>query len=411
QDMGELFAAGDWAAVFRWSPYTEWYLNSMSLEGSPTAEHHAATYGDRPYSSFVEEFRDRSLGAEVAGWAGLFAAAGALYVVPVTKHHDGFLMWQSAISNPHRQGWMASRDHIAELEAAVRQHGMRFGLYYSGGLDWTFNPPPIDGLAAMFANIPTSPEYCEYATAQMRELIDRFHPGVLWNDIGWPKPLDPNEMFEYFYDRVPDGVVNDRFDMLRAGQGLVHSDIRTPEYSTTAPSSGKWEVCRGIGRSFGYNRMERGDTLPSADELVWLLADIVGRGGNLLLNVGPTADGQIPLAQAMRLTAVGWWLRVNGAAIYGTRPWTPPIVATTGATDDGREVRFTTDGTTVYAIIRGAPHSEVRLPGVRPGEGAEVRMLGNSRVLAHSVRGDQLVVDLPDHLPDAPATVLAIGGC
>lgn len=414
KDMGELFAAGDWAEVFKFSPYTEWYLNSWALEGSATAAHHEATYGSTVYADFVDEFRSRSAGVDVGHWASLFSAAGAKYVVPVTKHHDGFLMWRSTVPNPGtsplvKGPWMAERDHIGELAAATREAGMRFGVYYSGGLDWTFTPPPIDSFMSMIANIPSSPEYCEYATAHLDELIDRFEPSVLWNDIAWPAPLDPADTIGRYYDRVPDGVVNDRFNLIAVRQGTLHADFATPEYSTKA-SEGKWEVCRGIGRSFGYNRMESEATMPSTDELVWMLVDIVARGGNLLLNVGPTADGQIPFAQAARLTALGWWLRVNGAAIYGTRPFSTQSTVT----DEGREVRCTrgADGT-VFVMIQGAVDRDVRIIGVgrscgAAADGAEVRMVGNDRVLPHDVRGDDLVITLPDHLPAAPVTVFSI---
>jgi alpha-L-fucosidase len=403
-DMGDLLAAGDWAEVFRSSPYTEWYLNSWSLEGSDTAAHHAATYGpDTTYADFVAEFRERSRGVDVAHWADLFEAAGARYVVPVTKHHDGFLMWRSDIPNPHRDGWMAERDHVAELATAVRSKGMRFGLYYSGGLDWTFEPPPIDSLRAMLGNVPTSPEYCEYVIGHVDELVDRLEPSVLWNDIAWPSPLDPNETIGRYYERVPDGVVNDRFGTLAVAQGRLHADFVTPEYSTKA-SARKWETCRGIGRSFGYNRMESEATMPTVDDMIWMLVDIVARGGNLLLNVGPTADGQIPLAQAARLTALGWWLRVNGHAIFGTRPW-ERAEATTA---DGREVRFTTGGEMLHLLVRGAPSGDLRVSGVPLAEGAEVRMAGNDRVLPSTVRDGELRITLPEHLPAAPVTTFSI---
>ncbi len=401
-DMGDLFAAGNWAEVFRFSPYTEWYLNSWALDGSDTAAHHAATYGDRSYGSFVEEFRERSAGASTAAWAPLFAQAGARYVVPVTKHHDGYLMWPSAVPNPHRDGWQAERDHVGELAAATREEGMRFGLYYSGGLDWTFREPHIDSILSMIQNVPDQPDYREYAVAHVDELIERYRPSVLWNDIGWPASLDPNDVYARYYDAVPDGIVNDRFNMLATRQGKLHADIATPEYSTKASGTRKWEVCRGIGRSFGYNRMEREDTLTSADDLIWMLADIVARGGNLLLNVGPDADGRIPLAQAVRLTAVGWWLRANGAAIYGAHG---DGVTTTV---DGREVGLTSRDGVRYAIVRGAPADAVELVGVEAPSGAEVRMLGNDRVLPHSTRDGNLRITLPDHLPAAPATVLSI---
>ena len=405
-DMGDLFAAGDWTAAFRESPYTEWYLNSWALEGSSTANRHAEVYGDRSYASFVDEFRARSRDVDVTRWAELFAAAGARYVVPVTKHHDGFLMWQSSIENPRRAGWMAERDHVGELSVATRAHGMRFGVYYSGGLDWTFNKPGFDSIVGLVQNIPVTQEYCDYATAHMHELVDRYAPSLLWNDIAWPMPLDPNDVFRYYYDHVPDGIVNDRYNLIAVGRGELHADIATPEYSTKASRDRKWEVCRGIGRSFGYNRMETEATMPSASELVWMLVDIVARGGNLLLNVGPTADGQIPMAQAARLTAVGWWLRVNGDAIYGTRPWR----LQSAVTDDGRQVRYTAKQDIVYACVEGGPTAELRLAGVAVGQGSVVWMLGNSRELAHHMSGDDLVISLADHLPASPATVFAISG-
>lgn len=401
-DMGELMRAGDWAEVFKWSPYTEWYLNSWAIEGSPTAEHHAATYGSAvTYRDFVDEFLDRSAGVSTSVWADLFVRAGARYVVPVTKHHDGFLMWHSDVPNPHRDRWMAARDHIDELAHAVRNHGMRFGLYYSGGIDWTFQPPPIRDLASLLTCVPDTPEYGEYVTAHVDELVDRFAPDVLWNDIGWPAHLDVNDVFRRYYDAVPHGVVNDRFGMIQVAQGRLHADFVTPEYSTTAGTR-KWEVCRGIGRSFGYNRMEDESTYPSVDDNIWMLADIVARGGNLLLNVGPSADGQIPMVQVVRLTALGWWLRINGDAIFHTSP------GGTATTADGRAVGFTHRDRATFAIVRGAPSGEVAFPLADPGAGAEVRMLGNDRVLPHQWRDGSLRVQLPDHLPAAPATVFAV---
>jgi alpha-L-fucosidase len=402
RDMGDLMRVGDWQEIFKWSPYTEWYLNSWAIEGSPTEAHHLATYGDRTYADFVEEFRTRSSGADMGQWADLFAQAGARYVVPVTKHHDGFLMWHSATENPFRSGWTAPRDFIGELADAVRDRGMRFGLYYSGGLDWTFQPPPIRDLASLFTNVPATPEYAEYVTAHVDELVDRFRPCSLWNDIGWPGNLDPNDTIARYYERVPDGVVNDRFNMIASAMGQLHCDFHTPEYTTEASGPRKWEVCRGIGRSFGYNRMENESTFPTVDDNIWMLCDIVARGGNLLLNVGPGADGQIPMAQVVRLTAMGWWLRINGDAVFGTRP------GGTGTAGDGRDVAFTHRDTTTYAIVRGTPADEVSFAIDRPGDGAEVRMLGISRALPHTWAGGTLRVQLPDHLPAAPATVFAV---
>ncbi|MBI4933301.1 MAG: alpha-L-fucosidase [Actinobacteria bacterium] len=404
RDMGDLMKAGDWEEIFKWSPYTEWYLNSWSIEGSPTEAHHAEMYGPAvTYTDFVEEFHERARGVDVAHWADLFQSAGAKYVVPVTKHHDGFLMWHSDLQNPFRDHWMAERDHIGELATAVRDRDMRFGVYYSGGLDWTFQPPPVRDLMSLFTNIPSSQEYADYATAHWHELIAKYSPCSMWNDIGWPSILDPSDMLAHFYDAVPDGVVNDRFNMIAVATGQLHADFNTPEYTTTAGAK-KWEVCRGIGRSFGYNRMENESTFPTIDDNIWMLCDIVARGGNLLINVGPSADGQIPMAQVVRLTALGWWLRVNAEAIYGTRG------LGTATTGDGRDVGFTQGPTSSYAIVRGAPHHEVSFPFVQPGAGAEVRMVGNDRVLPHTWADGTLRITIPDHLPAAPATTFRISG-
>ena len=198
--------------------------------------------------------------------------------------------------------------------------------------------------------------------------------------------------------------MNDRWGYLAVAQGRLHVDFTTPEYSSKPRGAGKWEVCRGIGRSFGYNRMESEATFPSVDDLVWMLADIVARGGNLLLNVGPSADGQIPMMQAIRLLALGEWLRVNGDAIYGTRAGGNVVAA------DGRPVGMTHTDTTTYLLAQGAPSGELRVPSPEPSSQWEVRMLGNDRVLPSAWRDGELRIELPDHLPAAPVTAFAING-
>jgi len=195
--------------------------------------------------------------------------------------------------------------------------------------------------------------------------------------------------------------------MIAVAQGRLHADFSTPEYSTHASDARKWEVCRGIGRSFGYNRNEPDSSLLDPTALVRMLVDVVAHGGNLLLNVGPTADGLIPAGQAARLTALGWWLRQNGDAIYRTRPWERAA----GSTGEGLDVRFTrsSDGSTVFAVVLGTPSGgTMRIGGLRAVEGTEVRLLGNERVLPHTTTGDYLAVELPDHLADAPAVAFAI---
>jgi alpha-L-fucosidase len=396
---------GGWEEAMRCSPYVEWSQNSMSIEGSPAALHHAELYGDAPYDDFVATFLAGHAGWQPEPWADLFQAAGARYVVLVTKHHDGVLLWPSDTPNPNKERWASERDLVGDLAASVRARSMRFGTYYSGGLDWTFGGLPMTDFQSMFTAIPQTPEYLDYADAHWAELIERYQPDVLWNDIGYPAAGDLDGLFERYYAAVPDGVVNNRFDWMAQTAGAKHCDFVTPEYSTKGSPTHKWESTRGIGTSFGYNRAEGEDTYLAPDELVRMFVDIVAHGGNLLLNVGPTAEGTIPWAQAQRLLALGWWLRTNGEAIYGSRPWS---VRQTGQTGEGHEVRFTTVGDALYAIVQGTPTSATVELDVTPPAGSAVHVLGHDTALGWETTDTGCRVTLPGRPAEAPALTLRL---
>ena len=406
-DPFSLAAVHGWEHAMAWSPYVEWYQNSLAIEGSPVWEHHKAIYGDLPYDAFVAHFLAGLSGWDPSPWAELFAAAGAKYVVLVTKHHDGALLWPSAIPNPLRgAAWQSTRDVVGELAGAVRDRGLRFGTYYSGGLDWTFGGLPMTDFRRLFAAIPQGDDYVRYADAHWDELIDRYEPCVLWNDIGYPSSADIESLFERYYDRVPDGVVNNRFDWLAQSAGQRHCDFLTPEYSTEAPAGRKWEATRGIGSSFGYNAEETDDSYLAPDALVHLFVDVVARGGNLLLNVGPNSDGVIPWVQAQRLLALGWWLQTNGPAIFGSRPWE----RAEGKTGAGDEVRYTAgaDGA-LYAIVLGTPTSDTVELDVEAPDEARVTVLGNVDALPwEPTSSGGTRVTLPTRPATAPALTIRI---
>ena len=191
---------------------------------------------------------------------------------------------------------------IQEIADAVRAVGVRFGVYYSGGLDWSVsNFAPHQTFAEVHDLRPVDPAYNAYALLHVRDLIERYDPAILWNDIDWPDAgkrtgaWSLHELFTDFYAGRPDGVVNDRW-------GDTHWDFRTTEYSAGAEreSAAQWENCRGIGFSFGYNQVEGTDQLLTGHQLARLLGDLVSRGGRLLLNVGPTAAGEIPAPSRSR---------------------------------------------------------------------------------------------------------------
>ncbi|MDX1649175.1 MAG: alpha-L-fucosidase, partial [Myxococcota bacterium] len=145
------------------SPYSEWYWNSLQYPWSPVARHHREKYGERPYEAFAGDFEKGLARWEPDAWAACFAEAGARYVVMVTKHHDGYALWPSEVPNPRRPGWHAPRDCVGELAAAVRSRGMRFGIYYSGGIDWSIRPRPARNLGEFMASVPGGayPDYAE----------------------------------------------------------------------------------------------------------------------------------------------------------------------------------------------------------------------------------------------------------
>ncbi|MYW04362.1 alpha-L-fucosidase [Streptomyces sp. SID3343] len=327
--------------------YSEWYLNSVSVEGSPTWRHHRETYGDRTYADFRADFAEAVDAWSPEPWAELCAAAGARYVVPLAKHHDGFLMWPSRTPNPHRAGWALERDVLAELRASVEARGIRFGIYYSGGIDWTFAHLPILRADDVARAVPESAEYAGYADAHWRELVERYEPAVLWNDIGYPSAAEPEKLFADYYAAVPDGVVNERF---YAGT----PDFVTPEYAQRdAPTGAKWETVRGVGLSFGYNRQEDASWTTSGPDLVELLADVVSKGGNLLLGIGPDAAGRISPEQDAALRELGAWLAINGDAVYRTRSWH----VAEDRTADGLRVRYTVRDGDLYATFLDRPSS------------------------------------------------------
>ncbi|MFM8648503.1 MAG: alpha-L-fucosidase [Actinomycetota bacterium] len=389
--------------AFSHTPYAEWYWNSISIPGSPAAEYHEKVLGNPDYQTFVDKFLTTARDWDPNHWRDVFARSGAQYCVFVTKHHDGVLMWPSDTPNPvHGNVWQSERDLVGECARITRELGMRFGVYYSGGIDWTFQGLGIKSWATLFAAIPQEDAYLEYADSHWRELIERYQPDVLWNDIGYPKFSDgAMPLIADFYNQNPDGVVNDRFDMLGVIQGRSHTDFTTPEY-TTRPMDAhkKFEVCRGIGTSFGYMQFEDDTSYMPIPELITMFANIVADGGNLLLNFGAMPGGYIPWAQQLRIFALGSWLADNGAAIYGSRPFEQSTLST----DEGHVVRLTKgrDGA-VYAMVCGRPSSSrIVIDGLPEGEVHLVKQ--NVRVAR---RGN--VLDLPIRPDDTPVWTLRIG--
>jgi alpha-L-fucosidase len=367
---------------FTYNAYAEWYLNTLRIKGSPTYEHHIATYGkDFDYYQFAPVFNKNVSNWDPDKWASIFKNTGARYAVLTTKHHDGFRLWPSKVENPHRKSSeiSASRDLVGELTEAVRGQGLKMGLYYSGGLDWTFTEDPIVTGKDLMARVPQSQEYAQYADAHWTELTDRYKPAVMWNDINYPKAGRVPDIFAHYYNSVPEGVINNRF-------GVKFADFTTPEYAKYDKiTAKKWESCRGLGYSFGYNQVEGPEQVIASDKLVWLFVDIVSKSGNLLLNIGPKSDGSISDIQMDRLNHLGSWLQVNGEGIFDSQPWVKP--------SSSEQVRFTRKGDSLYAFVQASPDStSLIVPGIRLADGSKVEILGEQKDASFKQQGSELVI-------------------
>jgi alpha-L-fucosidase len=402
EPVGELGAV-DEATWFQHNAYAEWYWNTIRFADSPAREHHRRSYGDAPYDEFLDAWRAEEFDPQ--DWCALFARAGARYVVPTTKHHDGIALWDApgtGARNTVRRG--PRRDLIGDLESAVREAGLRFGVYYSGGLDWNVSDfPVIDTFANVRALRPTDAAYAAYAYVHVRDLIDRYRPDVLWNDIEWPDAgkhagsLGLLELFRHYYATVPGGVVNDRW-------GDTHWDYRTSEYQhglDAENNTAAWQNCRGIGLSFGYNQVEDARHLMSGPQLVRHLVDIVSRGGNLLLNVGPTADGAIPEGQRRTLEGLAAWMAGHSHVVHGSRP-VDRALAEPGETP---WVRWTGAGRRVWAVVDAPAGGAVTLPA-RPEhlDPASAVLATGSPVPARADAGG-ITVELPAEPAGTPVAI------
>ncbi|MFP4061003.1 MAG: alpha-L-fucosidase [Bacteroidales bacterium] len=389
--------------------YAEWYEASVmhdTVKGG--REFHVKNFGeDFQYRDFAPFFKAELWDPEY--WAEIFDRAGAKYVVLTSKHHDGYCLWPTA--SPYAKNWNSMdvgphRDLLGELSSAVRDRGMRMGLYYSL-MEWESTPRRHEWSGGTTGNyLPDAiieqyrikdPDYVDkHMLPQLKELVMNYQPAVIFSDGEWDKPAEywkSQEFLAWLYNNAPNKeevIVNDRWGRDTRGH---HGGYYTSEYSSDQEEMSAehpWEESRGMGESYGYNRAENIDHYNTSEELLFELISIVSRGGNLLLNIGPTADGRIPVIMQQRLVDIGNWLKINGEAIYGTRAWDTALVKS-GDTD----VYFTRKGKDLYVITHGWPEKDILVPGLKNAPSA-CTLVGTDINAVTSFSNEGMTIGIPE---------------
>jgi alpha-L-fucosidase len=343
-------------------------------------------------------------------WIVAAAAAGMRYAVLTTRHHDGYALWPSRHGG---HGVPEGVDIVGAFVAACRRHGLKVGLYYSLP-DWHHPDYPAFSDAMrpyVFGGYPVPPadawqRYMAYVRAQIRELLTNYGAiDMIWFDGAWertPDMWDVDGLEHLIRGLQPDILINDRLP--------GHGDFATPEQFVPAePPADPWETCLTMNRSWGFNSSDHDYKSPAA--LVHTLCEVAGRGGNLLLNIGPDGEGCIPAPQAERMAGFARWMARHGQAIIGTRAGLKAWQFA-GPT--------TLNGNRLYCHLLMQPVAPVSVRGVPVQHLQSVRVLGHDDVLPFEIRipvldelmhvdgPGEVVIDVPAALRDPVATVLVL---
>ena len=449
----DWFRDGKFGIFIHWGlpsipAYDGWYGRFMYQEGSPVKAFHEKKYGpvtEFGYKDFIPLFKPEKFDAKA--WAKLFKEAGATYVVPVAEHHDGFALYHSTFNPWNSVDMGPKRDFIKELRDAIVGENLHFGLSSHRAENcWFFNTGMQIPSDVQDTTITLYGERIEEADGgwgpqietkegsnahsrkdwltHMYELIDQYQPELIYFDWTVGKyPFQPTfyKFLAYYYNNATDWgkgvVVNTKYgypDNIQVLDIERGKSDKIREYP--------WQTDTSIGKVFWFY-MEDETDLKTTNSLVDDLVDIVSKNGNLLLNVGPKADGCIPEKQQVILREIGQWLAVNGEAIYGTRPWQ---ISGEGETKDAtgymsesktvaytaQDIRFTTKGDVLYAIaLDWADH--INIHSLRKGnpynkEVKEVSLVGYNSQLEWQQTKEGLTVKLPAEKPTDYAHVFRI---
>ena len=448
----DWFRDAKFGIFIHWGVYSvpafesEWYPRNMYLKDSKEYEHHIKMYGPQNkfgYKDFIPMFKAEKFGAEK--WIDLFKKSGAKYIVPVAEHHDGFAMYNTALSKWNAAQMGPKRDVIGELEKASRKAGLMFGVsshriehwwFFGGGRNFDsdvndsayadFYGPAVntDGTNDDEKRSPISPEFMNDWLLRDVELVGKYHPDLVWFDW-WiaQKEMEPyrKSFASFYYNKAIEWnkgvVINYKHDAYPDSAAVL--DLERGKLAGIRPLA--WQTDDAIGnKSWGFTN---DNTFKTAQYVITNLIDIVSKNGNLLLNIGPRPDGTITEEETNVLLGTGKWLDVNGEAIYGTRPWKiygeGPTESASGEFKEqkpytSKDIRFTTKSDTLFAITLALPATKesinISLLSIKNNNGiiANVQLIGSNTKLNWSQKKDVLVIKAPADYPSENAAAFRI---
>lgn len=439
-----------------------WYGNRMYLQNNGVNQFHVQEYGPLDqfgYKDFAPHLTASNFNADE--WANLFSEAGARFVVPVTCFHDGFAMWNSKLTDWNAVKTGPKRDYLGLLAEASRKREMKFGVawhaffrpwfFATGRRPGTDIQPPFSGTPwSFYGPDKVTPEFVQDGLGRLVEIVDGYRPDLVWFDMDsvWVNPAELRKFASFYYNRAAEwgkGVaINDKnedpgyaaeerkklppdikYDESPFPENAVVLDYERGKSAGIRPKL--WQTDTSVSwRDWSYIR---NDQFKTVDQIVHELVDIVSKNGVLLLNVGPRPDGSIPHEPQAVLRGLGAWLKVNGEAIYQTRPcWT--LGFGEGANNSGgggfsdrsldysaQDFRFTQKGNKIYAIALKWPdvkdHFLVRSINTRTivstGGISGVRMLGSDEKLDWKLTDEGLRIQRPKAPPCYGAVAMEIG--
>ena len=439
---------------YHWGPYSvpafdnEWYSRNMYQQGTRAYAHHLATYGDLAtfgYKDFVPRLTATHFDA--GAWVDLFIEAGARFAGPVATHADGFVMWDSKVTRWNAAAMGPHRDTVGEMARAVRQRGLKFMASFHHCWLWGWYPtgdPAVDAGDPAYADLygPSAPASAFHPTntplptpgfqgwwsALLEEAVDAYLPDLLYFDsrLTIIDEARRRDFVAYYYNKAAEAgrevTVTYKDQDLAPGSGVV--DWERGRLEGLSPVL--WQSEDAIDWHSWSHVSE--PSYKSTKRLIDQLVDIVSKNGYFLLDITPTAEGEIPAPVQTRLRELGSWLRTNGEAIYGTRPWVVygegPTPVKSGHFGESaipdltaQDIRFTTGNGNLYAIAMGRPpDGVVNIASLAtgaagwPGGIGRVELVGSPGELTWTRDERGLAVHLPPAMPSAHALVLRIGG-